>query len=246
MGLLQLTAQLQAQAASAGIFVYPGVSGGHKDFKIGDEFTRDALTPTDGYELYTTAGTGTEVITLPNDAALRLTTGGTSGNDANVRTSGLVFRRASHFIDDRNQLELNISLTPTGSTQHEIFVGLLNSFAAITAIPTTAFHAGVFVDAGASATNYFLTSADGTTQSTTDTGVNAATFTHRLQIIWRGQADATLNFYDTDFTTILATQTITANLTTNAEDSLSLHFFIETTDNSTAGLDIQEWLADYS
>ena len=79
MGNLQIGVQQQLQAATAGLFFYPQVAGGHKDFVVGDEFTRDDLIPTDGYPVYTVAGTGTEAVSISSDSLLRMQTGGTSG-----------------------------------------------------------------------------------------------------------------------------------------------------------------------
>jgi len=245
MPLVTIGLAQQQQAAASGIFAYPGIGSPKKSWKFIDEFNRLALNPTDAYELYTSAGTGTEVITM-NGQTLAMATGATTGNDASVRTTGMTFLRAllNDELDNRSALVFDYYFgTGGGPAGAEIFIGLVNDTTALTALPTTARHMGVFVDRSVS-TNYFLTSANGTTQTTTDTGITSATATDRMRITWIGNQTATIDFFDDPTTgaSPTVTQTVTALNMNNLP--YTVHFFVEAEGNASEAIFIDDWSVD--
>ena len=244
MPLFTTSIQNQEQAASSGDKSYPETSQLPINSSFSDFFNRETLNTTNAYALYTSAGTGTEVVSIQNNNALRLTTGVVTGDDVDIRTSGMSFLR-SGFLNSKSQIVLEVVFVLAGTVaSQEEFIGLLlDAGAAITALPTTARHMGIYFDKSAGAT-FILSSADGTTQSTTDSLVTAVADTYyRIRITWTGINSATVELYTgTDLKTLSATHTVTA-LDTNTNRAYGLHFFINSESITTPSLDIYEWMA---
>lgn len=240
IGLLQ-----QQQAASSGIKVYPAITQALKDSTMQDQFLRETLTPTDAFLLYTTAVTGTGTATIDAEFnQLKVRSSATIGHDVDTRTSGLNYFRKPTFIDNRSRLELDIIFQGGETTSSEGFVGLLNVAGAITALPTTVVHLGLFWDVSVTGDDYLLSSANGTTQVTTATGVGLASFV-RLNISWTGDNAGVLTLFSgSNFDVSEATQTVTS-LSANDWGAF-LHFFIQSEAASTRTVVIEEWRAKWT
>lgn len=232
MPSLTTTLQQQNQAASSGVKSFPTVGQMQKDGVFRDDFNRTSLIPTGGYELYTTGGTGTETISINQHRRMSLVTSGSIGDNASVFTSGLTFSRATWLIDGRTNLEANIIFGPsTAITDLEMFTGLLNSASVQTGLPTTLHHMGVLLDQSNS-DNYFLTTANGSTQVTQDTGVAVSSLGKvRLQILWNNLEGGTINLFNgANLDNLASSLAVTAydNGNNNKDFANPIHFFIET------------------
>ena len=160
---------------------YPGINGISTGSSFHDEFNRATLNPTGGYGIYATAGTGTEDIATvisTGRTQLRLKTGATIADDASVRTSEYYFERAKGpdpTQEDRDKIRFDCLFNCFNAVSTKGFIGfILGTDAALTALPTTVAHMGIFWDTSSN-TDYFLTSADGTDQTTTSSLLRAVT-----------------------------------------------------------------------
>jgi len=237
-----LTAALTTQKK---INVYPEFPTNSINSTFIDNFTREAITPTGAYTLYTSAsndGNGSSGITSGN--RLHLTTDtSAAGDDESVRLSGFALQRiptSTVFTSTRNAYKITIVFSITGALTTEGFIGISDQIAALTALPTTARHLGVYWDISAQA-NWRITSANGTDQVDTDTGEALDTGINRLEIEWTGTNAAVIKFFNgADATTASATQTVTAFGMGTGE----LHFFIQTETTAARVLHIREYRID--
>lgn len=206
-----------------------------------DEFNREALTPTDAYQLYTTNVTGTGTATIILARTMRLAVSATIGHDVDVRTSGFNMSRVLQGIDTRAQLELDaIFLTLNPQTDIEMFIGLIETSAAITALPTTADHFGIQINQSANA-NYRFSYGDGAAQTLVDTGVAIVGVDHKINMKWLSNTEVDMELFDgADQDNSLATDSHTALTLANAS-SLQLHFFMSTEIAGAKSLDIAGW-----
>lgn len=243
---LVLSPKEQSQAASAGKDAYPSLGQVKNNSIIVDEFTRADLNPTNAVAYYTTAATGAGTATLVANERLELVTTGVIGDDVDVRLTNLTFQRTPRdfsFIDSRSQLIFNIVFAAVEATATEVFIGIINATAASTGLPATARHLGIQLDQSVS-NNWFLTSADGTTQTTTNTGIAVSAGVRvRLRMVWNGDESATLELYTgTLLDTLASTQTVTALV--GAANSFQLHFFIQTEALAAKTLRVTDWRVD--
>lgn len=240
--LVTTSLQEQQQAASSGVSSLPQIGQIKKFTVIVDEFSRNTVNPTNAVDFYTTSsndGNGTSAI---DGRLMTLTTDGSAiGDDVNVRIREITLHRASQsaFIDSRNTIKIEIIFN-TNSTGSEGFIGVINSPGALTALPTTVRHMGIEWDDSASA-NYLITSADGTTQVTTDTGIAApVAAVRRILITWTGIDTAIIEFFSSSENgTPTATQTVTSLSMLNRV--FVMHFFVQTESTATKTLVINEW-----
>jgi len=146
-------------------------------------------------------------------------------------------------LNTRNRLELDVIWRQvTGQlTDSEIFIGFLESQVALTAIPTTARHMGIFMNRSA-ADDYLLSSADNATQSTTSTGTAGVNSQFRLNINWTGSNAGVITLFQTapGFTSEIASHTATALGSMDAR-AYTLHFYVETEGSTAKAIDIFEW-----
>ena len=149
--------------------------------------------------------------------------------------------RTSLFIDGRQSLVFDFvfSINTGQASDTEGFVGVMMSDnSALSALPTTAAHMGVFWDRSAD-TDYFLTSGNGSAQVTTDTGSTVQTSQRRLRITWTDLDTAVLELFSgTDLLTSVGTQNITD---LGANELCQIHFFVQTEANVVKGLRVVEW-----
>lgn len=224
-------------------FAYPKVGESIAGAEFIDQFQRLSLTPTGFPTIYTTTavGTGTAAISAAN--RLTLTTGAVIGDDVDLRHD-LSLNRITNWngLDSKGIIEIDIVFsTPATVTSYECFLGILAvGTATLAALPTTAAHLGLYIDASVS-TNWILTSSNGTTQVTTDTGVAiAASTSYRLNILWNGTDSAVVTLYTgtvPNINTLLGTHTVTALITT----VFYAHFFMQTEAVAARVIDISEW-----
>ena len=239
----------QNTATSGGVSGYPQI-GSIKQFTvISDEFNRPTLNPTNLMPFYTLAngaGTGTAAIASALNQ-VQVTTTNTTNDNSTLRTSGIGFARASHFIDNRTSLVLDIVFSLGSATSEKVFVGFINSDTPISALPTTAIHMGIYLDTSVS-NNLILSSANGSAQVTTDTGsAIVANQLYRLNISWTGTQSAVITLYTSvsgtglnDLTLLVKQQTVSA-LATGIALAFEIQWFIQTLTTATRQLSCQEW-----
>jgi len=202
---------------------------------------RESITPTDWPLIYTSAdGQGTGTFAMNGARQLRITTGATIADNSNVRTSQLTFNRATDAtVRSWSKIILDISwaMGTTGDT--ECFIGFINQFSSLTALPTTGKHIGIFVNQSTS-DNWFLSSGNGVAQATTDTGDAIGAPARRLRVIWTGDDTATIEFY-TSVTggAPATTQTVTALLM--GALAFEVVFFMETEAGAAKNINIRKW-----
>lgn len=251
MPLFSISTANQQQGSQAGAYSYPQLGQVKKDTKIFDEFDRESLNPTNAYVFYTVAVTGTGTGAIAAGGLLSLQSSAVIGDDVSVRTSGLQFSRIStdpSNFEARSRCKFDFYFNNVVATDTEGFIGIIRSTSALTALPTTVRHLGVYWDTSAGA-NYMLTSANGTTQVTTDTGIAVGTTPtnpNRLEIVWNGLDSATINFYTgtsgSSYSTLVKTQTVTAfGAGVAATFENTIHFFVQSEAIATTRLDIQNW-----
>lgn len=247
MPLFTIPIQQQEQAAASSTFAYPQPSNQAKDWSFIDEISRENLAQSGAIVLYTTNLTGGGSAAMVSNSRIRLTTGATIGDDVDIRLADNSIFRTTTWpeFDLRTIYEVDIIFRTTGTiTDMEAFMGLIiGTTDAITAMPGTTVHLGIQIDRSASA-NWFLTSADGGTQTTTDTGVTIASATnYRVNLVQSGTNDAVLRFYDgTNLDTLQSTQTVTAIGTGHMKS----HFFLQTEAGVIKSIDLSEWKVIWS
>src|SRR3990167_174797 len=234
----------QLQAAGAGSQFYPLTSSLQKGIILGDTFDRETLTPTGAYTLYTvTSNDGSGTAAIISATRLELVTDlSAAGDDVSVRTSGIYMPRitVSDAINQKSMFTLDIVFKLNEITNTEGFIGLHVGGGALSALPTTAAHMGLFWDASAQA-NFRFTSAENTTQSNNDTTEALSTSVYRLRIIWNGKTSNTIELYSGTSPAInTLVSSITSTTTPNSEN-MQLHFFVQTEALEAKTLIIHEW-----
>lgn len=221
---------------------YPNYPFLAKNVIIGDMFNRNTLNPTNAIALYTVSGSSVTITAELNRVSL--VTGAVAGDDATCRTSGLTFVRPS-FIRDNSYSSLDIWIIWTSTnTLQECFIGLLQSNADLTTLPTTARHVGIYHDMSV-ANDWLFTSANGTTQVTATTATVIGTGPQALRIQWTGINTVTLTFYSISNIGVF-TQITTANVTAfegtdPKAGTAQLHFFISTETTAAKTLGVLNW-----
>lgn len=249
MPVFSTTLGTQNQAGSAGVIGYPAI-GSIKQFVIfSDEFNRETLNPTNIGVLYTQAnnqGTGTTTMT---GSQANITTTGTTNDDTTLRTSGLVITRTSD-LDSRTQIIMNCTFSIASAANEQFFIGIVRQITQLTGLPTTTRHLGCYLDTSVS-NNIILSSSNGTTQSTTDSGLAiSVTPVYKLQIIWNGDDSAVITLYQAAtgstsgnliFTSV-SSQTVTS-ISNGSTFFLGneLNFYIKTLTSSAKTLTIREF-----
>lgn len=231
----------QNQASSPGFQRYPATPNLSQYGTYGDNFYRNAINFTGATTLYSTTIVGTGSFAIQASSRGLLLTSATLNDDVSTFTL-LNFSRLPDTFVNTSQLTMDIIFSLNSTASNNVFLGLLNSQSAITANPTTAQHMGVLFNDSTSA-NLFLSSSDGTTQTTTDSGVAMSTTTfYRLNISWTGNNAAVLSLFSGPNrlaqTTLLKTQTVTA---LSSADALPFHMFIKTTTTAAKSLVVYNW-----
>ena len=231
------------------IAMYPDIGMLAKNQWIGDSFQRETLTPTGYPTIYTLAenGAGTQAMNTAQ-ASFRLTTAATIGNDQDMRLSGIQLlgaftsrnimsiRNPAEVIDYWTRFKIGQTVTSEG------FIGVMGAAAAqISALPTTAAHLGVYWDESVN-NALTLSSADGTTQSTTDSTINTSSSAIiSLHIRWDGADDGIVELVTNDGFTVSGTgHTYTAF---NASRYAVPHWFVQTEAAAGKLIDLYGWMA---
>lgn len=212
MPILTTNLGTQNTAGSAGVSGLPQVGSIKQYTKISDEFNRETLNPTGSYNSYTSVSLSSGTSAVSNGNTLVLTTAATLNDYVTVRTSGITILRTCDYIDNRNAINMDILFGPNGTvTNYQMFVGIVATFTNLSALPTTTRHMGIYVDTSVS-NNYKLSSADGTNQTTTDTGVAVDNNEYRLNISWTGNDAAVISLYSSanNYSTLVKSQTVTS------------------------------------
>ena len=237
------TISQQNTGISGGVLIYPQVIRLYSGCIVGDSFNREDITPTGAYTLYGTGGTGTPIFAIDSGRSLKLTTTTVSGDSASVRTSEFTFQRKSQFIDTRSSLSFDSIFFLGQSTLTKGFVGILQTIGATTTLPTTTLGAGVYWDTTAG-NNFMLTSADGSTQTTTDTGEPISSHvgegnTIRVNVTLTSPTSGIVSLYSNanTYSTLLKSQTISANI----NGTFQVNFFVSTDTTALRSIDVAEW-----
>lgn len=190
-----------------------------RGYVFGDDFAREVVTPTGFPTLYTAAETGAAGSTGIDSTMNRLNmlTDANIGDDQTVRTSGLrIDRNYNSLVTGMTQIDMQTSQVQidlpfqcSAATDIEGFVGIHVGVAALTALPTTARHMGVYWDISAGA-NFTMTSGNNSAQVTTDTTIPVDTAVHIMRIIWTAEDVATLQLYSVAGATQGTGQTVAA------------------------------------
>ena len=239
----------QNQGSAAGIIGYPAIGSIKQYIVFSDEFNREVLNPTGTVALYTqanNAGTGTTTMT---GSQANIATTGSSSDDTTLRTSELVFTRTSD-LDFRTQLNINITFNLSSNSNVQYFVGIVKQVSQLTGLPTTTRHLGCYVDTSAS-NNMILSSANGTSQVTTDTlSAVSSTAIYKLTINLNGDDSAVITLSQSAagstsgsliFTNI-SSQTVTSLCAGSTFFSGNeIHFYVKTLTTATKTLAIREY-----
>jgi len=235
IGLLQ-----QQQAASAGYSIFPDLKGITKGAIYGDEFNRATLNPTNSIPIYTTDASNSGTAAMISKSLLRLTTDVNLNDHSKVTTQELAIRRVGVTPDTKIAMDFNFFVRSGNNiTSAEYFFGVIGQGDTTDTLPGTAAHLGVQYNDSAS-NNWFLTSADGTDQTTTDTGLAVAVAPQevRLNILWTGDNSATLRLFDGDiFDNEVASQTVTAF----GEGQVILKAIVITETTAAKRVDFSQW-----
>lgn len=219
IGLLQ-----QQEAAASSNAVYPIMPNPNILWTFRDTFERETLNPTNAYNLYDVNAVGSGTVTIVNNRTLRLLTEATIGSEVSVRASGTGFGLGRSGISP-NGIEVQMNIAPFSTTDVELFFGIVVLVSAMTGLPTTVRHLGVFVNQSAS-NNYILSSGNGSAQSTTDSGVALSTTNVTLKIVWDVLGTAIVELLGVDFdSAVQATHTVSDTGMTN-ELAYQAHMFV--------------------
>jgi len=255
MGLYTIGLQEQQSAAQSGISIYPQQGNQDKDRGWFDIFSRTNMNEADTYPLYTldVDGTGAVTIATTGGRGISITTGADLNSRANVRTTGLTLSRAESYqqVSRRSTLELDFvfTISAAGADNTEFFIGVqVLTMAALTVIPTTSRHFGVFVNQSAS-NLLVMTSGNGSAQSTTNStsdSTDAIRF-YRLNARWTGNDSVVLTMFETaSLTDLTETETGSHTVTDfyngeNVSRNAMVHFLIENETAENAGMVIHSW-----
>lgn len=240
--------------------ITPIIKGGNIPYRargyiFGDDFARETLTPTGFPTLYTNAETGAAGSSGISGTVNRatLTTDATgAGDDQDMRTSGLridrnyqsVITGGMPAVLNTSKVDIYLPFALTAATDTEGFIGIHSGTSALTALPTTARHLGLYWDISAGA-NYMLSSSDGTTQTTVDTTIAVSTTIRILKISWTAEDAATLQLYTLAGATAGTGATVSAFNGTSAV-SHEIHWFVQTETNAAKGLTVYPWVIQWS
>lgn len=238
------------------IIKYPQIPFRAQGYSFGDDFAREAITPTDWPLLYKKTAVGTDAAAMSTTInRLEIVTGANAADNCDIATSGLRLDRiyASGYSgmpdlegDGATTLTLLIPFVCSSGADNEGFVGIVGNSSALAAPPTTARHMGVYWDRSAN-TDFLITSADGTTQSTTDTNDTVDTQRHILRITWTGADTAVIDLLTGAgaLGTATSTQAVAA-LNGASEVSYEMHWFVETETTAAKQLNAYGWRAKWT
>ncbi|MDE1767424.1 MAG: hypothetical protein KGI27_14295 [Thaumarchaeota archaeon] len=243
MPIFTPTIQQQNNSTTAGIRTYPNFGPIQQNLILQDDFSRQTLSPTNAIPAYTVGvvGSGTGTATGGNHGTCLLLTTSTATNDCvSAQVSANRFKRTSQYIDLRSNIALDVIFDCGENnvvTNYSFFIGLVATANALTAVPTTARHMGIY---GTSGGNFFLSSSDGTTQTTTDTGVAVdQNVLRRLNISWTGTNSAVISLYSgSTYSTLVKSQTATS---LSSDNLYELFFFVLTNTTAAKDLEVYEW-----
>lgn len=192
--------------------VYPDVPIVSSGWRFLDEWARASVNATGVMTQYTSGGTGAGSVPIAGADRVEPITGSTLNDDIHLTYIGTGWQRdARGFVvfNTRNQLTHEQIVSLVSTTDQEVFVGM-SVVSAISSLPTTGIHLGMFQDT-ASSSNWILSSGNGSAQSTTDSGVAGSTSAVRLKTTWTGSDSATIElFTGAALDTLSATHTVTS------------------------------------
>jgi len=207
------------------------------------------MTPTGNATIYTATSNdaGGTISTTSNVGEVLLTTDSSAaGDDESLRVSGLLLERdpasaqpgfTSMGITKTGLRYITTFLTSSALTV-EGFVGLLGSQQnALTTIPTTTRHCGIYWDLSAEA-NYILTSGNNSAQAETDTGIAVDAALHTFDVAIQTNNLATAVMRDSTGA-VEATHPISLM----GSGIWQPHWFVQTETTAARTLRVLNWLA---
>lgn len=228
----------------------PAIGYPMKDGWVGDFFFREALTPTGWPTIYTEANVGGGSGAINTSGLYILTSGAAAGDDVDLRLSGMSLSRATTRTFNAlrsiiGTLDYYTIFNLESVTLTEGFIGIMNNAsAALTALPTTAAHVGVFWDASAQA-NFRMTSSDGTTQVNSDITVPLDTVQRCLHIRITGLNTGIVELLDAGTFLPISGTTVTISALGSVLMYMP-HWFIQTETTAARALATSGWMAKIS
>ena len=198
MPLVNVSIQKQEQAGASSTRTHPLSGAIANNWFFSDQFNRTTLNPSDVLALYATTVAGTGTIVIAGANSLQIQTGTTINSNTQIRLSEMAFQRQALGLENRGTVIYESTFQNNATVAGvEMFVGLvIQSSANLTALPTSAArHLGIQLDASVSG-NFFWTTANGTDEVNTDTGILANTARRRLRISWTGDDSAIMEVFD--------------------------------------------------
>lgn len=211
---------------------------------IGDLFARETLNDTDTPLLYTVGTLGTKAVT--KNIGLVLTSPGTGVAESEIRTSGFWFVNQPRFTipiftKTASVVDLYVSFQMAQTSATNMFIGLIgNSITELTALPTTAVHMAVTFNSSAT---FSFSSADGATQTATNSTVNTLTAQNILHIQWSSLNGGLIELLDPNGAPVGVSVTVAA---LGSVQTYNLHLFIEESAAAAKVLNVQGWYAKWS
>lgn len=244
----------QNTATTAGVNNYPSFAQIKQNAIYRDTFSRETLNTTGAYTLYTTAVDASGTVGIVNQSTCNVKTDVNTNNQAQIHTSGFTFPRTDWYADTRSAINLDIIFDCPTTTNVQYFIGILflQPAASLSALPTTKRHMGLYLDTSVS-NNFKLSSANNTTQVTTDTGKAVDTSVYRLNIEWTGRDNGLISLYGpvttggdlTPFGTLIKSQTVTSLIAGSTifepTNGYEMYAYVKTLTTAAATLEWQEW-----
>ena len=207
-----------------------------------ETFHRTTLTPTDWPILWNTAVVATGTVTLDTNEAIRVGAATNLTSDvADAWMTNISLRLETISINRAfspklpSKYKVTMQFQTNSAANVKAFIGIINNFTGIGALPTTVRHCGIQIDTTASA-NWFTTSANGTSQVTEDTAVAGSTALLYAVITVNGTDSATIELVDSTGS-VLYTDTVTA--LSHGSQSFTPHIYSETLTTSAKNFDCE-------
>lgn len=247
MPLFSINLKGQEQAKAASLNSYPQVTGLTKNLTFVDNFEREALTPTGFPTIYTESAVNDGSTAITTTGKLNLSTGTTASSKINIRTSGLKMKRSLTNPPDEETEKLTVVVEfdeEDTNTIEGMFIGLIfDSNSALSAVPTTAKHVGIFSD---DQTNIESTAGNGSAQQTqtalTTLGPTAGLY-RRLTLTWNGSDNAIVKIENY----LSGVQTFETSVTytdLGTPTTATLHFYLQNIGiGGDADINIDNWSA---
>lgn len=230
----------QNTASQGGVSGYPKQGQCTAGSVIIDEFNRTSVNPTGIPSLYTLTNGSTGSISIYLGSQLELATAATQNDTEDCSMTGLGMIQQSNYVDPtRSTVTLDIIFVVAANAANSIGSLSFDTSSPITSPSTTATHMGIRWTAGG---NFLLSSGNGSSEVTTDSGNAVDAGAYRLNVVWNGNNSAIINLYSStnSYTSLIKSQTVTS-LNFSSGNATTLKFFIKANTNTITKLHVAEW-----